>query len=146
MSPVLTRPRPRSRPALLSREMLLLVLAGAIAVAAFVGIQAVLRGPELVDRVHVVNETPYLVDVEVTGSARDGWLELGPVSPGETHNFGSVVHQGDEWIFHITTGPHDGGELSVRRAELERELWRITIPLEVRERLEASGAVPRTGR
>jgi hypothetical protein len=146
MSPVLTRPRPRSRPALLSREMLVLVLAGAIAVAAFVGIQAVLRGPELVDRVHVVNETPYLVDVEVTGSTRDGWLKLGPVSPGETHNFGNVVDQGDEWILHVTTRPHDGGEFSVTKAELERELWRVTIPPEVGERLETSGAVPRTGR
>ena len=145
MSPVLTRPRPRSKPALLSREVLVVVLAAAIAVAAVVGIQAALRGPELVDRVHVVNETPYLVDVEVTGNARDGWLKLGPVSPGETHNFGNVVDQGDEWIFHITTGPHSGGEFSVRRAELERELWRITIPLEVGERLETSGAVPRTG-
>jgi hypothetical protein len=113
--------------------VLVVVLAAAIAVAAVVGIQAALRGPEL-------------VDVEVTGNARDGWLKLGPVSPGETHNFGNVVDQGDEWIFHITTGPHSGGEFSVRRAELERELWRITIPLEVRERLEASGAVPRTGR
>jgi hypothetical protein len=95
----------------------MVVLAGAIAVAAFVGIQAVLRGPELVDRVTVVNETPYLVDIEVTGNARDGWLELGPVSPGETHNFGSVVDQGGEWIFHITTGPHDGGRIPVTKAE-----------------------------
>jgi hypothetical protein len=88
MSPVLTRPRPRSSPALLSREVLVVVLAGAIAVAAFVGIQAALRGPEFVDRVRVVNEAPYLLDVEVTGNARDGWLTLGPVSRGETHNFG----------------------------------------------------------
>jgi hypothetical protein len=146
MSPVLTRPRPRSKPALLSREVLVVVLAAAIAVAAFVGIQAALRGPDLVARVHVVNETPYLVDVEVTGSARDGWLELGPVSPGETHNFGSVVDQGDEWIFHITTGPHDGGEFSVRKAELERARWDVAIPGHAQARLETSGAAPRTGR
>jgi hypothetical protein len=146
MSPVLTRPRPRSSPALLSREVLVVVLAGAIAVAAFVGIQAALRGPELVDRVRVVNETPYLVDVEVTGNARDGWLKLGPVSPGETHNFGNVVDQGDEWIFHITTGPHDGGEFSVRKAELERARWDVAIPGEVQARLEAEGAVARPRR
>jgi hypothetical protein len=146
MSPVLTRPRPRSRPALLSREVLVVVLAGAIAVAAFLGIQAALRGPELVDRVRVVNETPYLVDVEVTGRARDGWLELGPVSPAETHTFGNVVDQGDEWMFHITTGPHDGGEFSVTKAELERARWEIAIPGDVRARLEAEGAVPRLHR
>jgi hypothetical protein len=146
MSPVLTRPRPRSKPALLSREVLVVVLAGAIAVAAFVGIQAALQGPEFVDRVRLVNETPYLVDVEVTGGARDGWLELGPLSPGETHNFRNVVDQGDEWIFHVTTGPHDGGEFSVRKAELERARLEIAIPGDVRARLEADGAVPRLRR
>ena len=146
MSPVLTRPRPRSKPALLSREVLVVVLASAIAVAAFVAIQAVLRGPELVDRVSVVNETPYLVDIEVTGNARDGWLELGPLSPGETHNFRNVVDQGDEWIFHVTTGPHDGGEFSVRKAELERARWDAAIPGDVQARLEAEGAVPRLRR
>ena len=146
MSPVLTRPRPRSKPALLSREVLVVVLASAIAVAAFVAIQAVLRGPELVDRVSVVNETPYLVDIEVTGNARDGWLELGPLSPGETHNFRNVVDQGNEWIFHVTTGPHDGGEFSVRKAELERARWDVTIPADVQTRLEAQGALPRLGR
>jgi hypothetical protein len=146
MSPVLTRPRPRSSPALLSREVLVVVLAGAIAVAAFVGIQAALRGPELVDRVRVVNETPYLVDVEVTGNARDGWLKLGPVSPGETHNFRNVVDQGDQWIFHITTGPHDGGEFSVRKPELERARWDVAIPGEVQARFDAEEAVPRLRR
>jgi hypothetical protein len=122
------------------------ILAGAIAVAAFVGIQAALRGPEFVDRVRVVNETPYLLDVEVTGNARDGWLKPGPVSPGETHNFGIVIDQGDEWIFHITTGPHDEGEFSVRKAELERARWDVAIPGEVQARLEAEGAVPRPRR
>jgi hypothetical protein len=146
MSPVLTRPRPRSSPALLSREVLVVILAGAIAVAAFVGIQAALRGPELVDGVRVVNETRYLVDVEVTGNPRDGWLKLGPVSPGETHSFGNVVDQGDEWIFHVTTGPYDGGVFSVRKTELERGRWDVTIPGHVHARLEAEGAVPRPGR
>jgi hypothetical protein len=146
MSPVLTRSRPRSTPALLSREVLVVVMAGVIAIAALVGIQAALRGPELVDRVRVVNETPYLVDLEVTGNARDGWLKLGPVSPGETHNFGNVVDQGDEWIFHITTGPNDGGEFSVTKAELERARWDVAIPGDVQARLEAEGAVPRLRR
>ncbi len=123
--------------------MLVVLIVGVIAVAALVGIQVALRGPDFVDRVRVVNATPYLVDVEVTGNARDGWLKLGPVSPGETHSFGSVVDQGDEWIFHVTSGPHDGGEFSVKKAELERGRWDITIPGHVQARLESEGAVPR---
>jgi hypothetical protein len=146
MSPVLTRPRPRSSPPLLSREVLVVVLAAAVAVAAFVGIHAALRGPEFVDRVRVVNETPYLVDLEVTGDARDGWLKLGPVSPGETHSFGDVVDQGDEWIFHATSGPNDGDEFSVRKADLERGRWDVAIPVHVQARLEAEGAVARPRR
>src|SRR5260370_42217454 len=120
MSQVLTRPRPRSSPALLTREVLVLVLTGAIGIAALITIHAEIRGPEFLDRVSVVNETPYLVDVEVNGSSRAGWLKLGPVTPGETHDFGSVVDQGEEWIFRISTGPNDGGEFSVEKAELER--------------------------
>lgn len=142
MSPVLTRPRPRSSPALLTREVLVLVLTGAIGIVALIAIHAEIRGPEFVDRVRVVNETPYLVDVEVNGSTRAGRLKLGPVTPGEAHDFGSVVDQGDEWIFHISTGPYDGGEFSVEKAELERGGWNVAIPDSVRARLEAQGAGP----
>jgi hypothetical protein len=141
MSPVLTRPRPQSAPALFRRDVLILVLAGAIAITALAGIQAALRGPEFVDRVTVVNETPYLVDIEVTSDTRDGWLGLGPVSPGASHNFGSVIDQGERWIFHVTAGPYDGGEFSLSKSELQ-ERWRVTIPRDVQQRLEALGAVP----
>jgi hypothetical protein len=142
MSPVLTRPRPRSSPALVTREVLVLILTGAIGITALIAIHAEIRGPEFVDRVTVVNETPYLLDVEVNGSTRAGWLTLGPVTPGETHDFGSVVDQGDEWIFRISTGPYDGGEFSVEKAELERGGWNVAIPDPVPARLEAQGAVP----
>jgi hypothetical protein len=144
MSPVLTRPRPRSSPALAPRQVLLIGVAVAIGVAVIATIYSALRSPASVDRLGVVNKTPYLVDVEVTGGSRDGWLKLGPVSPGESHDFGSVVDQGDRWIFHVTAGPHDGGEFSMTRSGLERARRGITIPGVVQARLEAGGAVPRT--
>jgi hypothetical protein len=90
-----------------------------------------------------VNETPYLLDVEVTGEGRDGWLKLGPVSPGEGHEFGSVVDQDGRWVFHVTSGPHDGGAFSMSRTELTRARWQVTIPRTVQTRLDAAGAVPR---
>jgi hypothetical protein len=142
MSPVLTRPRPRSSPALVPRQLVLIGVATVVGVAVIVATYATLRSPVSVDRVRVLNETPYLVDVEVTGGTREGWLELGPISPGENHGFGSVVDQGDRWVFHVTTGPHDGGEFSMTRSELERTRWRVTIPRAVEARLEAGGAVP----
>lgn len=142
MSPVLTRPRPRSERALVPRDVVLIVVAAVVGIAVILGAYAALRGPALVDRLRVVNETPFLLDVEVTGGTRDGWLRLGPVSPGESHDFGSVVDQGERWVFHVTTGPHDGGEFSMTRAELERARWQVTIPQVVQSRLEAVGAVP----
>jgi len=142
MSPVLTRPRPRSGRALVPRDALLIAVATVLGIAAVLGTYAALQGPDLVDRVRVVNESRYLLDVEVTSGTRDGWLELGPISPGESHDFDSVVDQGDRWVFHVTTGSHDGGEFSMTRAELDRARWQVTIPPIVQSRLEASGAVP----
>jgi hypothetical protein len=142
MSPVLTRPRPRSHRTLVPSDVVLIAVAAVLGIAAVLGTYAALRGPGLVDRVRVVNETPYLLDVEVTGATRSGWLDLGPISPGETHDFDSVVDQGDRWVFHVTTGSHDGDEFSMTRAELERARWHVTIPPNVRSRLEVSGAVP----
>jgi hypothetical protein len=144
MSPVLTRPRPRSSPALAPRQVLLIGVAVVIGVAVIVATYVALRNPASVDRLRVVNKAPYLVDVEVTGATRDGWLKLGPISPGEVHDFGSVVDQGDRWVFHITAGPHDGGEFSMTGSELERARRNVTIPDVVRARLAAAEAVPRT--
>jgi hypothetical protein len=121
----------------------LVVLAAVIGITAVVGTYAAVRGPDVVDRLRVVNETPYLLDVEVTGEGRDGWLELGPVSPGEGHEFGSVVDQDGRWVFHVTSGPHDGGEFSMSRTELTRARWQVTIPRIVQTRLDAAGVVPR---
>lgn len=144
MSPVLTRPRPRSSPALVPRQIVLIGVSVLIGVAVIATTYAAVRTSASIDRFRVVNETPYLVDIEVTSNARDGWLELGPISSGESHDFGTVVDQGDRWIFHVTAGPHEGGEFSMTRSELERARWRVTIPDVVRARLDAGGAVPRT--
>jgi hypothetical protein len=142
MSPVLIRTRPQSAPAQARRDPLTVFLACAIGIAVLVGACAALSGPHFVDGVTIVNNTPYLVDVEVTNDARDGWLGLGPVSPGEQHNFESVADQGQHWIFHVTSGPYDGGEFRLSKGELEREHWRISIPHDVQSRLEANGAAP----
>ena len=142
MSPVLTRPRPRSAPALFRREVIVLAVAGAMGVAVLAATNAALRGPDFVDRVTVVNETPYLVDIEVTDRAGDGWLGLGPVSADASHTFRDVVDQGERWVFHVTSGPYDGGEFSRSKRELEQERWRVTIPVDVQRRLDATGAVP----
>jgi len=144
MSPVLTRPRPRSSPVLVPRQVVVIGVAVVVGIALIAATYAAVRSPASIDRLRVVNKTPYLVDVEVTRGAHDGWLELGPISPGESHGFGSVVDQGDRWVFHVTSGPHDGGEFSMSRTELTHARWQVTIPDVVETRLGTGGAVPRT--
>lgn len=146
MSPVLTRPRPQSTPAQRRRDLLTVAAASLIGIAVLIGISAALRGPEFIDRVTIVNDTPYLVDVEVTTDRHDGWLVLGPVSPGERQSFESVVDQGDRWVFHVTSGPYDGGEFSVSKPRLEQGDWRVEIPDAARNHLEADGAEPPSNR
>jgi hypothetical protein len=146
MSPVLTRPRPQSTPAQRRRDLVTVAAATLIGIAVLISITAALRGPEFIDRVTIVNDTPYLVDVEVTAYGHDGWLGLGPVSPGTRHSFQSVIDQGDRWVFHITSGPYDGGEFSVSKRRLEEGDWRVVIPDDARHRLEADGAEPPASR
>lgn len=142
MSPVLARPRPRSDRTLVPQDVVLIAIAAALGIAAVLGVYTALRGPDVVDRLRVVNETRYLLDIEVTGATGDGWLDLGPISPGESHDFASVVDQGERWIFHVTNGPYDGGEFSMTRRELERARWSVSVPPDVAARLEAGGAAP----
>jgi hypothetical protein len=140
MSPVLTRPRPRSGPVLVRHKVVVVAVAGALAIAALAAMQAALRGPRFIDRIRIFNESPYLIDLEATGDSH-GWLKLGPVAPGETDSFGSVVDHGDRWRFHVTSGAYDGGEFALSRIELERAHWRVVVPRDVQQRLEDEGAV-----
>jgi hypothetical protein len=70
-------------------------------------------------------------------------LTLGPVSAGGRHAFASVVDQGDEWVVRVTSARSDGGDVVLRRSDLERSNWVITIPEGVGSKLAANGASPR---
>jgi hypothetical protein len=142
MSPVLTPAPPQAVPTRLGRNVAAVVVGGLVAlVLIFSGTQA-LEGPGVIERVTVDNPTPYQVEVAVAGSEGGSRLALGPVAAGEHHAFASVVAQGDRWVVHVTSARSDGGEFVVRRADLERSKWVITIPSEVAARLAANGASP----
>jgi hypothetical protein len=79
------------------------------------------------------------------GNSRDRDIKVArdhitPVSPGETDSFRSVADQGDRWVFHVTSGPHDGGEFALSKIRLERAHWRVVVPPDVHQRLEAETA------
>jgi hypothetical protein len=142
VSPVLTRPRPQAARARLRREIAAVAGAAVVAVAVILGVSAAVEGPSYVDRLTVRNTTPYPIQVEVSGSDRDGWLDLGPVSPGERHDFGTVVDQGGRWVVRVSSAGRSGGQLEHGRDGLARRGWVVTIDDEVGNRLAANGLTP----
>jgi hypothetical protein len=142
MSPVLTPAPPQEASTRLGRNVAAVVVGGLVAlVLIFAGTQA-LGGPGVIERVTINNPTPYQVEIAVAGGEGGSRLTLGPVSSGESHAFASVVDQGDRWVVHVTSARSDGGEFVVRRADLERTKWVITIPNEVASRLSTGDASP----
>ena len=140
MSTVLTPAPPQAAPTRLGRNIAAVVVGGIVAlVLIFAGSQA-LEGPGVIERVTVDNPTPYQVEVAVAGSEGGSRLALGPVAAGERHAFASVVDERDRWIVHVTSARSDGGQFVLRRADLQRGKWVITIPEEVASRLAANGA------
>lgn len=137
MSPVLIRPRPATPVAI--GPMALVALAVAFLVVAAVRLTA--GGPSFVPDLTVVNPTVYKLNVEVQGDGRTP-LDLGTIRREQTSTFEEVVDQGARWVFRFSYGGVPGGELSVTRAQLEADRWRVTIPGDVGNRLGAAGLQP----
>ena len=122
------------------------VLFGLLAVIAalllFVLTQRLIPSPSFVDRVTIVNPTPYQINVEVSGAGRDIGIGLGAVPREQTKTFEDVLDQGDQWIFRFFAAGFNGGEVSVSKEDLLRGQWKLTVPGAVAERLAAAGASP----
>jgi hypothetical protein len=98
--------------------------------------------PRTVERVTVVNPTPYSLDVQVTGIDRDGWRPVAIVQGGGDADSLGLVDLGDVWIFRFLHAGDPVGELRLARADLERNDWRVEVPGEVEDRLRALGEPP----
>ena len=140
MSPVLSPAPPQAAPTRLGRNVAAVVVGGVVGLALIFGGAQALEGPDVINRVVIDNPTPYPVEVTVAGSDGGSVLTLGSVSSGERHSFASVVDQGDQWVVHATSARTDGGTFVVRRADVERTNWVITIPDSVTSKLAANGA------
>ena len=136
---MLTRPRPPAARVRLGREIAVVAVAALVAVAVVLGVSAAVEGPSYVDQLTIRNTASYPVEVEVSNADRDGWLDLGPVSPGERHTFRTVVDKGDRWVVRVSSAGISGGQFALDRDSLERRGWETTIPDEVGTRLAANG-------
>jgi len=140
MGPVLTPAPPQEAPTRLGRNIAAAVIGGLLALALVLGVLRSVQGPTVIDRVTINNPTPYPVEVSVAGASGAERIDLGPVSPSARHTFESVVDQGGRWVVHVTSAASDGGDFVVRRSDLERSHWVITIPDAVGGRLADRGA------
>jgi hypothetical protein len=140
VSPVLTRPRPQDARTRFGRDIALLLAGAVVALAVIIGVSAAVEGPTYVDRINIRNATPYAIDVEVSNGDRDGWTNLGPVSPNERHAFRTVVDKGDRWVVRVSSAGIDGGQVGVGRDQIARRGWEITIGDEISGRLAENGA------
>ena len=136
------RQTPRPTPAASDQRATWLLIGIAIVVAGVVVSRIVRPSPTTVDHITIVNNSPYDVNVDLTGANRDGRLAIGAAPNRSTTEFEHVIDQGDRWILHFTAQGEDGGEVQVAKADLARADWRIVVPDAVVERLRAAGAPP----
>ena len=144
MGPVLTPAPPQEAPTRLGRNIAAAVVGGLVALALILGVSRAVQGPGVVDRLTINNPTPYPVEVSVARDSGAAGLDLGPVSPDARHAFESVLDQGDRWVVHVTSASADGGEFVVRRSDLARDNWVITIPDAVGSKLADAGVTAGT--
>lgn len=94
---------------------------------------------DVFDRLTIVNETPYDLEVDVRGATDDGWLLLGQATHDASTVKELVVDQGTTWTFRFQYGGEVVGTLRVERQELSRNRWRVEVPSSVGERLRDLG-------
>src|SRR5688572_10155282 len=102
-----------------SRLPYALAAIGAIAVAAATA--GVSRPPTFVDRIELVNRSPYELSVDVRGAAARGWVPLGYVDQEASTPVDEVLDQGGRWTFRFRSQGRSGGQLTVSRAQLEAD-------------------------
>jgi hypothetical protein len=100
-----------------------------------------LQDAEMVPRVTVENPGTLPVNVDVRG-ADGNRLILSTVPAGSTATNLDVLEQGDQWTFGFSSGGIDGGTVTVSRAKLARDGWRLVVPDDVVTRLQTSPFVP----
>jgi hypothetical protein len=141
MNQLLTEPAPPTsrRAAPIARGVVVVI--AALAMIAL-GLWLV-RDPDFVDRVEVKNSTGYDLNIDVTGSDRDGWLPISVATGGgNVTNTDDVVDQGETWIFRFAYASYPAGELRLSRSQLDKENWRVVVPDSVAKRLQNQGVLP----
>ncbi len=133
-----SRPVPSVR-----RPMLLGVAALAVLAAALgIGVGSVTREAGFVARITVENPTQFNLQVDAGAPGEDEVVALGSVPREGTRSFEQVVDQGERWVFRLSFGGEDAGEVVVPRPQLEKDGWRVVVPAGIGQALADAGHPP----
>jgi hypothetical protein len=123
--------------------LIALVVVGAIVALALLRLAAVaMDTPDAVDRVTIVNETDFGVDVDLRSAPDGARLLLGRALPAADTTRREVLDAGDVWIFSFLRAGVDAGEVRLTRDQLAAADWRVTVPDDVVATIEESGQNP----
>lgn len=95
--------------------------------------------PQTVDQITIVNSTGYDLDVDVAGPEQRSWLPVAIADANSEELSEEVIDQGEVWVFRFVHWGDPVGELSLTRAQLVEEGWRVEVPEEIEERLRQLG-------
>jgi hypothetical protein len=112
-----------------------------IAISAVIAVGLLLLNePARVDTITFSNASNYDVGIDVSSGDQRSWLPVAVVDVGTTRAYSDVLDQGDTWVFRFRAQGVDGGEVTIARDELAASGWKVAVPNDVIERLQAAGA------
>jgi hypothetical protein len=97
---------------------------------------------DFVDRLTVINGTPFDIDVQLSDADKNGWRPLGQATHESSTVTQAVRDAGPTWVFRFHREGRTVGELSIDREELRRARWRVEVPSSVAIRMRNLGFEP----
>jgi hypothetical protein len=97
-----------------------------------------IQGPTRVPDITIDNPTPYDLTVKVSNGDGDEWMGFALVNARSATLVRAPIDQGSEWILDFGAG----GQFTVERSAIRDAGWRLRVPDDVAQRLEAAGIAP----
>lgn len=122
----------------LRSALLMVVVAG----TGLLALGASCAGDEPIDRLTIVNRTPFDVEVKASDAKKQSWQILGQAAHESSTVNELVTDEGPTWVFQFHYGGEVVGEITVKREELVRNRWRVEVPTSVARTMRRLGFEP----
>jgi hypothetical protein len=118
------------------------VAIGAAIILTFVLLSFLNKGPHKISQVTVTNNTPYDLQIDLSGQAKGSTTPLGIVSAMRTTEFPDVIDVGSTWHISVTSQGHDADDLVIPRSQLKSQGWKLVFGADVTAKLHQAGLQP----